>query len=155
MNPHDRQGVPRSRVCQRSGAIPPEYAAEFVGGGQYLDPKVIEWAATLPPELPARARIQLGGRIDPAFSNDPFGLVIVGQPVGGDWRRLVVGCAGLVPSPGGTGSFEERRSTEDAILDEVIALCGRYQVSRVVTDQYCAPAIVHRISARASSVRGR
>lgn len=89
-----------------------EYGAEFVGGGgQYLDPQVIERAATLPQELAPEHGSNWVAGLDPAFSRDPFGLVIVGQPVD-DWRRLVVGCVrAWKPSPGGTGSFEELRST--------------------------------------------
>jgi hypothetical protein len=130
-----------------------EYGAEFVGGAaQYLDPDVILAAVRFPGDLPPEQGYNWVAALDPAFSRDPFALVIVGQDKS-DWRRLVVGCVrGFRPGPGGPDSFEESRSTQDWILDEVASLC-RYYGARVVTDSHLAPLIQTRLGEQGLPVR--
>ena len=91
--------------------------------------------------------------LDPSFSRDPFGLVIVGQDPD-DFRRLKVGCV-RAWRPGRTtdDSFEGLRASQDEILAEVASICRDYGVQRVVTDAHLAPQIVKRLRQR--GVQGR
>jgi hypothetical protein len=130
-----------------------EYEAEFVGSGAaYLDPDRITDAVERQGELlPEQARGWVAG-LDPAFSSDPFGLALVGRDFA-DPQRLVLGCArAWKPARRRSGSFEERRAVEDAVLSEVAEVCRRYRAT-VVTDQYAAPAVVERLRRAGLSVR--
>lgn len=123
-----------------------EYEARFLtSGGSFLDPARIAASVTLPGELePSHADRWLVAGLDPAFSHDPFGLAIVGsvRPRFGETERLVLGLARAWLPMRGDGSFEEKRAVEDAVLREVADTCLRYRVSKVVTDQYAADAII-------------
>jgi len=139
-----------------------EYLAEFVGGGgAFLDPERIADAVADRGELaPAQGTGWIAG-LDPAFSSDPFGLAVVGREridpgrEGLDESRLVLALARTwKPAKRKPRSFEERRAIEDAVLDEVAAVCLRYG-ARVVTDQYAAPAIVDYLRRKGLSVRTR
>jgi hypothetical protein len=130
-----------------------EYEAEFVGGGAaFLDPDRIDEAVADRGELlPGQGLAWVAG-LDPAFSSDPFGLALVARDRH-DPQRLVLGLAqAWKPSRRRPGSFEERREIEDAVLVEVAETCRLYN-ARVVTDQYAAPAIVHRLRRAGLSVK--
>jgi hypothetical protein len=130
-----------------------EYEAQFVGSGAaYLDPDRIEDAVERPGELlPEQGRGWVAG-LDPAFSSDPFGLALVGRDPR-DQNRLVLGLArAWKPARRRSGSFEERREVEDAVLAEVAEVCRRYGAS-VVTDQFAAPAVVDRLRRAGLNVR--
>jgi hypothetical protein len=130
-----------------------EYLAQFVGSGAaYLDPQLIEDAVERPGELlPEQGRGWTAG-LDPAFSSDPFGLALVGRDPR-DQNRFVLGLArAWKPSRRRSGSFEERRAVEDAVLAQVAEVCRRYGAS-VVTDQFAAPAVVDRLRRAGLNVR--
>lgn len=130
-----------------------EYLAEFAGSGAaFLDPDRIEEALAKRTELPPEFCTDWVAGLDPAFSSDPFGLAIVGRdPADRQQLRL-----GLVqswrPSRTKPDSFEERRAIEDAVLDEVAAVCLRYR-ARLVTDQYAAKSIVNYLQRKGLAVR--
>jgi hypothetical protein len=129
-----------------------EYEAEFAGSGAaFLDPERVEAAVADRSELPPEFCVDWIAGLDPAFSNDPFGLAIVGRdPV--DRRQLRLGLArSWKPARVKPGSFEERRAIEDAVLDEVADVCVQYR-ARVVTDQFAARAVVDYLRARGLSV---
>jgi phage terminase large subunit-like protein len=129
-----------------------EYLAEFVGSGSaYLDPERLE-AAVVGPLMPVSPELCVDwtAGIDPAFSNDPFGLAIVGT----DSRRpdkLIVGQV-MSWKPNRPESFEERRLVEDQILAEVARECLRYGAS-ATTDQYASRAVVDRLERAGVSVK--
>jgi hypothetical protein len=130
-----------------------EYEAEFVGSGAaYLDPDRIAEAVERRGELlPEQATGWVAG-LDPAFSSDPFGLALVGRERH-DPERLVLGVArAWKPARRRSGSFEERRAVEDAVLAEVAEVCRGYAAT-VVTDQFAAPAVVERLRRAGLSVR--
>jgi hypothetical protein len=122
-----------------------EYLAEFVGSGHaFLDPQKIEDAISDRGEIDPLTGLGWVAGLDPAFSSDPFGLAIVGRDPNQP-SRLVLGVARhWKPSGRKATSFEERREIEDAVLREVADECSRYN-ARVVTDQFCAPAVVDRL----------
>lgn len=122
-----------------------EYLAEFVGsGGQFLDPARFEVAERGELE-PGDCAAWIAG-LDPAFSSDPFGLALVGRdPV--DRARLRLGLVRGFKPERRPASFEQRREIEDTILGDVAAICQRYGVTRAVTDQYAAPAVLARLRA--------
>jgi len=131
-----------------------EYEAKFLsGGGAFLDRDRIIDAIQLPGELePSAAEGWVAG-LDPAFSSDPFGLAIVGsvRPRFDEPERLVLGLARAWKPTRGE-SYEERRAVEDAVLSEVANVCLSFGVSRVVTDQYAADAIVDYLQRRGLAV---
>ncbi len=109
MNPTiDPAFLARQREIDPDGYLS-EYEARFVdGGGQYLEGYLIDNAARLRHgDLAPEDGFRWTAGLDPAFSRDPFGLVIVGQDPR-DWKRLVVGCVrGWQPAQTpGDGSFE-------------------------------------------------
>jgi hypothetical protein len=122
-----------------------EYLAAFIGsGGAFFDPENIAAAVTLPGALrPADAEGWVAG-LDPAFSGDPFGLVLVGRDPR-DRRRLVVGrVASWLPQVRKAASLEEGRSLEDAVLAEVAQVIRLFR-ARAVTDQYKAAGVAERL----------
>jgi hypothetical protein len=130
-----------------------EYLAEFVGSGAaFLDSERITDAVADRAELaPEQASSWVAG-LDPAFSSDPFGLALVGRDRH-DRSRLIVGLVRTwTPERRRGESFEERRSREDVVLDEVADVCRHFR-ARVVTDQYAAPAIVERLQRSGLFVR--
>jgi hypothetical protein len=128
-----------------------EYLAELIGSGSsFLDPERLE-AAVVGPMVPVNPEMGQDWRagLDPAFSSDPFGCVIVGR----DPRRqdkLIVGSVRSWKAER-PESFEERRLVEDRILLEVAAECKRYGAP-AVTDQYAARAVIDRLQRAGVSV---
>lgn len=108
-----------------------EYLAEFMGSGDaFIDFERVD-ATRWPIADPDDAHAWVAG-LDPAFSRDPFGVALVGRAESG---ALVVGpVLGL------------RAGGEFAVLDEVAAVCLRYD-ARAVTDQFAAAAVVDRLRA--------
>jgi hypothetical protein len=130
-----------------------EYLAEFVGsGGAFFDPENVAAAVTLPGELrPDDATHWIAG-LDPAFSSDPFGLVLVGRDQR-DRRRLLVGLVrSWRPPSRKPASLDEGREIEDAVLAEV-AQVVRLFGARAVTDQYRSAGVVERLRRYGISVR--
>ncbi|MCL4290695.1 MAG: terminase family protein [Thermoleophilia bacterium] len=130
-----------------------EFEAEFLAGGAaFLDPGRIADALADRAELAPGQVVDCVAGLDPAFSSDPFGLAIVGRDPA-DCRRLVLALAQRWRPPRRrAGSFEERRTIEDAVLDEVAEVCRRYR-ARAVTDQFAAPAVVSYLRQRGVAVR--
>lgn len=126
-------------------AFKAEYLGQFIGsGGAFFDPDNIAAAVTLPGELRPDDGVDWVAGLDPAFSSDPFGLVIVGHDPG-DWRRLVVGLVrSWRPAPRKAATLEESRELEDAVLGEVASVIGLFG-ARAVTDQYKAAGVVDRL----------
>lgn len=127
-----------------------EFLAMFEGSGAaYLDMDRFRVAdrAELAPE---DCRQWVAG-LDPAFSSDPFGLVLVGRPHD-DRRRMRVGLVRAWKPSRRASSFEERRGIEDEILGEVVEVCKRYG-ARAVTDQYAAKPVVDRFQRAGISIR--
>jgi phage terminase large subunit-like protein len=131
-----------------------EYGAQFLAGGAaYLDLEraTIADRAELRPDDVTHCVAGL----DPSFSSDPLGLSIVGRPHDPAQRnrlRLALTRAWAPPRKK-ADSFEERRAIEDAVLDEVAAVCKRYRVWRVVTDQYMSRSVVDRLQRHGLAVR--
>ena len=126
-------------------AFKSEYEAMFVGsGGAFFEPDNIAAAVTLPGELRPDDGVDWVAGLDPAFSSDPFGLVIVGRDPG-DWRRLLVGLVrSWRPAPRKAVTLAESREVEDAVLAEVAQVIGLFG-ARAVTDQYKAAGVVDRL----------
>jgi hypothetical protein len=130
-----------------------EYLAQFVGsGGRFFDPAAVDSAVSLPGELRPQDGTGWICGLDPAFSSDPFGLVMVGRDRR-DRRRLLVGLVrSWRQSPRKPVSLEQTREIEDTILAEVaqtIELFG----ARAVTDQYKAAGVVDRLQRHGINVR--
>jgi Terminase large subunit, T4likevirus-type, N-terminal len=118
-----------------------EYEARFLGsGGAFLSSDRIAAAVDERDELGRLEALDLLAGLDPGFTNDPFGLVIVGRdPTRPD--RLRLACA-REWAPAGYSSMGEKREIEDARLADVVEVCRHYEVTRAVCDQFMAPAIV-------------
>jgi hypothetical protein len=132
-----------------------EYLAEFVGsGGAFLDTENISAAVTLQGPLdPSDADGWIAG-LDPAFSSDPFGCVLVGRDRT-DRRRLLVGrIRSWEPPRRRAVSFDEAREVEDVVLAEVAALL-RHFGARAVTDQFKSAGVVERLRRYGVSVSVR
>jgi len=138
------------RVTMGPDQYAAEYLADFVaGGGAFLDLDQINAAVVdRPPLDPSTATSWVAG-LDPAFSSDPFGLTIVGRD--NERKKLVLGLARRWLPQGADASFEGKRATEDAVLDEVAQECLRFNAS-VVTDQHLAPAVTDRLRRAGLSV---
>ncbi len=89
--------------------------------------------------------------LDPGFASDPFGLVILGRDSPNTGRLRLAVARSWRPTRGMT--FEQRRAIEDGVLDEVAELCAAYDVTRAVTDQHLAPAIVSNLARRGVHVQ--
>jgi len=154
VNPEiDEAFLERERLRDPEG-FAQEYEANFASGGAaFLDLSraTIAERAELPPE---RIRGAVAG-LDPAFSSDPFGLAIVGRPLEAEQshRMILAAAHAWRPPKRKSASFEERRAIEDEVLDGVAAVCKRYAVQRVVTDQYAARAVVDRLKRHGLFVR--
>lgn len=130
-----------------------EYLAQFVGsGGAFFDPDNIAAAVTLRGELrPDDAADWVAG-LDPAFSSDPFGLVLVGRDKR-DRRRLLVGLVrSWTPPRRKARSLDEGREIEDAVLAEVAGVIRLFG-ARAITDQYRSAGVVERLRRYGISVR--
>jgi hypothetical protein len=130
-----------------------EYAAEFVGGGaSFLDPERITECVVRDGELEPEEAVAWVAGLDPAFSSDPFGVVLVGRDRL-DPLRLVVGYArAWKPSKRRPVSFGEQRDVQDAVLDQVAAVCLRFG-ARAVTDQHLAKPVIDYLTRRGVPVR--
>ena len=135
-----------------------EYEARFVGGGlSFLDPERIADAVADRGELLPEQGEGWVAALDPSFSRDPFALALVAVDPQ-DRRRLLVGkVQAWLPRkmPGAGKSFDERRLVEDWLLNEVVDVCKQYAVSRVVTDQHAAPAVLQRLRSAGLRVQTR
>jgi hypothetical protein len=153
MNPTIAEEFFRTEEARDPESYRSEYLAEFVGsGGAFLDPEVIEAAVADRAELlPEHASGWVAG-IDPSFSQDPFGLAIVGKRAGG----LVLGTArAWTPKRRWSfraQSFEERREVEDEVLAEVADAIKPF-THRVVSDQYLARQVADRLRRHGLSVQ--
>jgi hypothetical protein len=130
-----------------------EYLAQFVGsGGAFFDAENVQAAVTLAGELrPDDATDWVAG-LDPAFSGDPFGLVLVGRDPR-DPRRLVVGgVRSWLPRVRKAASLEEGRDLEDAVLAEVASVVQLF-AARAVTDQYKSAGVAERLRRYGIQVR--
>lgn len=114
-----------------------EYGAQFSrAAGAYLDPTdvlacVRKGEGTLPP-APA---VAYTAAIDPAFSRDYFTLAI--GHLDKELDKLIV-----------AGVWRWHKDGFEHTLDEVAAVCGRYGVRTVRTDQFSAQAVVEGLSRR-------
>jgi hypothetical protein len=126
-------------------AFKSEYLAQFVGsGGAFFDPDAIDMAVSSYGELRPQDGVGWVAGLDPAFSSDPFALVLVGRDIR-DRRRLLVGLVrSWRPSTRKAVSLDETREIEDTILAEV-AQTTRLFNARAVTDQYKAAGVVDRL----------
>lgn len=130
-----------------------EYMAMLVGsGGAFLDAGNVAAVATLPRELRPEDGTDWVAGLDPAFSSDPFGLVLVGRERR-DPRRLVVGgVRSWTPPRLRPVSLDEQREVEDGVLAEVAAVVRSFG-ARAVTDQYRSAGVVERLRRYGLSVR--
>jgi len=124
-----------------------EYLAEFLGsGGAFIDSDRLAACVTNRDELHRLDGNDFIAALDPGFASDPFGLVVVGRDSPDTGRLRVAVARSWRPKRGMT--FEERRHVEDSVLGEVAELCAAYGVTRAVTDQHLAPAIVSNLARR-------
>jgi len=124
-----------------------EYEARFLGsGGAFLRSDRIAAAVDERDELDRLEAIDLLAGLDPGFTNDPFGVAIVGRDtIRPDRLRLV--CA-REWAPATYESLEERREIEDSTLAGVVEVLRHYEVTRAVCDQHLAPAMVEYFGQR-------
>jgi hypothetical protein len=130
-----------------------EYLAQFVGsGGAFFDAENVGACVTLPGDLtPADGDDWVAG-LDPAFSSDPFGLVMVGRDKR-DPRRLLVGhVRSWVPPRLKPVSLDEAREVEDAVLAEVAIVLRSFD-ARAITDQYKSAGVAERLRRYGIQVR--
>ncbi len=124
-----------------------EYEARFAaGGGSFIPSDRIAAAVAVRGELGRLDAVEWIAGLDPGFTSDPFGLAIVGRD-SADPRLLRLGVA-RAWAPTKAASFEQRRLVEDTVLDEIAEVCRYYDVTRCLTDQHLAPAVVAYLSAR-------
>jgi hypothetical protein len=130
-----------------------EYLAMFVGsGGSFFDAENVQACVTLPGELRPEDGVDWVAGLDPAFSSDPFGLVMVGRDRK-DPRRLLVGLVrSWVPPRLRPVSLDEARKVEDAVLAEVAHVIRLFG-ARAVTDQYRSSGVVERLRRYGVQVR--
>jgi phage terminase large subunit-like protein len=122
-----------------------EYAAEFTGSGDaYLDFERFELAPR--GELPVDACPKWVAGLDPAFSNDPFGVAIVGRSRENP-RRLVLGAVkAWRPPRRKAGSFEEKAAIQEEVMAGISEFLADYGVRVASTDQYAARPVLDRLS---------
>jgi hypothetical protein len=122
-----------------------EYLAQFVGsGGAFFDPENVAACVTLPGQLRPEDGEDWVAGLDPAFSSDPFGLVLVGRDKR-DRRRLLVGLVrSWVPPRLKPASLDEARVVEDAVLAEVASVLRLFD-ARAITDQYKSAGVAERL----------
>lgn len=139
------------RTILGDDAFASEYLASFIAaGGSFLTRSDIDAAVVDRGELRPQDASRWVAGLDPAFSRDPFGLALVGQDAAK--KMLVLGaCRRWLPDGSSSGSFEDLRRVQDQRLDEVIEVCRRFN-ARVVTDQFCAPAVKDRLERAGLSV---
>jgi hypothetical protein len=107
---------------------------------------------TLPGELRADDAVGWIAGLDPGFSSDPFGVVLVGRERGNE-RRLLVGLVrSWLPPRRKAGSLEAAREIEDTVLAEVAQVCRLFG-ARALTDQYKAAGVVEPLQRLGVSVR--
>ena len=82
--------------------------------------------------------------IDPAFSRDPFGLAIVGRRRE-DREQLIVGHVQRWLAPKPKRRIIRSRSEETSYIEqtvaEVAAICARYGITRLISDQHLAGTV--------------
>jgi hypothetical protein len=125
-----------------------EFEASFLGSGAaYLDFDRFEVAGRdgLPPDA---VTVPILG-LDPSFSRDPFGAVVVGRDPDYPRRLLVAHVEAWQPPRRRT--FLAGRRVEDEMLGKAAELAKRYR-ARVVTDQHAAPAVVDRLRGQGLSI---
>jgi hypothetical protein len=129
-----------------------EYAAMFVGsGGAFFDPDNVAAAVTLEDDLDPSDGDHWVSGLDPAFSSDPFAVVVVGRAKR-DPRRLLVGrVRSWSPPRRKAASLDEAREIEDAVLAEVASLVKDFG-GRAVTDQYRSSGVTDRLRGYGVSV---
>jgi phage terminase large subunit-like protein len=132
-----------------------EFGAEFIAGGSaFLEDSAIracvgEWRERLPGD--GRGWV---ASFDPSFSRDPAALVLVGNdPV--DRDTLIVGhVQRWVPKRRRRGVLRTRQDEDTVIasvLDEVAAVCARFNVMHVVSDQHLPGTVTAELSKRGLS----
>jgi hypothetical protein len=94
----------------------------------------------------------VGGGLDPAFSSDPFGLVLVGRDRRDPGRLLVGAVRSWQPPRRKAGTLEEGRQLEDAVLAEVAGVLRAFD-ARAITDQYRSAGVTERLRRYGISVR--
>lgn len=126
-----------------------EYLAELIGsGGAFIEPELVDSAVVPRDELPPDACDAWIAGIDPAFTNDPFALVIVGRDRE-NRDRLRVGCVRTwLPPKRKPETPEARRALEDRVLGEVCEVLLRYRVAAVVHDQHQAAVVAEAMRRR-------
>lgn len=125
-----------------------EYGAEFLdSGGAYIPWEEIQAAVADHNELsPGLDLIAPVAAVDPAFQTDPFTVSVVGHhPI--ERRRLRVALVrSWRPARGRELSVED-------VLSEVAAICRRYGITRVFTDQFASAAIRQSLQRRGLTAR--
>jgi hypothetical protein len=130
-----------------------EYLAQFVGsGGAFFDPENIAASVTLAGELRPDDAEQWVAGLDPAFSSDPFGLVLVGRDRRDPQRLLVGAVRSWQPPRRKAVTLEEGRQLEDAVLAEVAGVLRAFD-ARAITDQYRSAGVTERLRRYGISVR--
>jgi hypothetical protein len=144
MNPTIGAGFLAAEEARDPESFRGEYGADFVASGAaFLDPVAVEAAVADRGELLPEQASGWVAALDPAFSQDPFGLALVGRDKG-DPQRLVLGLA-RAWRPERKKRFLRRDELaaefSEAVLAEIAATCKRFG-ARVVTDQYAGPQVV-------------
>jgi hypothetical protein len=117
-----------------------EYLALFESGGSgFFDMSRVAVDPTLEEASPTDGRSWRAG-LDPGYSQDGFGVAIVGKSDG----RLILGpVRALLPAKSLGKSWEVKRSAQDAVTAQVVALCKEYG-AQAFTDQHESGAVVTR-----------
>lgn len=117
-----------------------EYLALFESGGHgFFDLERVQIDAALGEASPSEGTGWIAG-LDPGYAQDGFGLAIVGRADG----RLILGpVRAILPAKSRGKSWEVKRSAQDAVTRQVVAVCKEYG-ALAYTDQHESGAVVTR-----------
>jgi hypothetical protein len=159
MNPAvDAAFLEAQRVALGEAEYLREFEAEFGSSGMnFFDvDQIREVAAERRELMPEDGRAWIVA-IDPSFSQDPFGLVVIGRDArpGHEGSLVVSECRRWTPKamrkrgPGRVfrQTREERDWVVDTVLDQVAALAERYD-ARVISDQHMGQLITDELRKR-------
>jgi hypothetical protein len=123
-----------------------EILAEFIGSGNaFIDPERLRDVVSDRGELGRHEGADFVVGLDLGFASDPTGVCVTCRdPADRSLLRVALARAW---APQAANSFEERRAIEDRLLEDVADLALHYG-ARVVSDQFVAPAVRHRLGQR-------
>jgi hypothetical protein len=113
------------------------------GSGQFLNAESIDRCVGEPGDVPFQSTYEWLVAVDPAFSSDVFGVVVLGAHRDEPSQLTVARVLGWQGEKAET--FEHGRLREDELLDRVLGVCREYRCARVATDVHKAKEISARL----------